>query len=46
MSSNEEPIAMSAEAMAATIAALQAELAAKDVERVAMANKVAALEDS
>lgn len=44
MSSNvESPAAMSAEAMAATIAGLQAELATKAVEHAA---KVAALEDS
>jgi transposase len=44
MSSNVEPPAvMSAEAMAATIAGLQAELATKDAEHAA---KVAALEDS
>ena len=44
MSSNvEPPAAMSAEAMAATIAGLQAELATKDAEHAA---KVAALEDS
>ena len=42
-SSAEHPDAMSAEAMAARIAALQAELAAKDAEHAA---KVAALEDS
>ncbi len=42
-SSVEPPAAMSAEAMAATIAGLQAELATKDAEHAA---KVAALEDS
>jgi transposase len=46
VSSSEPPIALSAEAMAATIAGLQAELAAKAAERAAMAAKVAALEDS
>jgi transposase len=45
-SSSEPPIEMSATVMAATIAGLQAELAAKEAERAAAAAKVAALEDS
>ena len=46
MPSSEPSIALSAEAMAATIAGLQAELVAKAAERAEMAAKVAALEDS
>ena len=46
VSSSSAPSAMSTEAMAATIAALQAELAAKEADRAEMAAKVAALEDS
>ena len=42
----EKTVAMSAEVMAATIAALQVEMVAKDAERAEMAAKMASLEES